>query len=56
MGGLFPPRESSSQNDDNVSDDSGAVPTQDTSEADAPPDAKTVDAKMVVDDDDENPF
>jgi hypothetical protein len=30
MGGLFPPKESSSQDDDNVSDDGEVAPTQDT--------------------------
>lgn len=50
MGGLFTPKQSSSQDDDNVSDEGEAVPTPDTPETDAAPDTK-----MVVTDD-ENPF
>lgn len=50
MGGLFSPQESSSQDDDNVSDDGEVVPTQDTPETD--PASST---RMVVDDN-ENPF
>jgi len=50
MGGLFPPKESSSQDDGNVSDGGEGALTQDASETDTPPDTK-----MVVDDD-ENPF
>ena len=50
MGGLFPPKESSSQDNDHVSDDGEASPTQD-----APGTDTTSNTKMVVDDD-ENPF
>lgn len=50
MDGLFPPKESSSQDDDRVSDEGEATPTQDAFETDT-----TSNAKMVVDDD-ENPF
>ncbi|KAF9651136.1 hypothetical protein BDM02DRAFT_3154513 [Thelephora ganbajun] len=51
MGGLFPSEESPSQNDDNVNDDGEAAPTQDAPEINT-----TSNTKMVVDDDDENPF
>jgi len=49
MGGLFQPKESSSQ-DDNVSDGDEAVPTQDTSAPDTAPDTNMAVA------DDESPF
>jgi len=50
MGGLFPPKESSSRDGDNLSDDGEGTPTQDTSDTDAPSNTK------AVTDDDENPF
>lgn len=50
MGGLFPPKESSSRDDEIVGDDGEVAVTQDTPETDT-----TSDPKMVVDDD-ENPF
>ena len=50
MGGLFPPRESSSQGDEIANDEGEAAPTQDTPETDTAPNTK-----MLVDDD-ENPF
>jgi hypothetical protein len=49
MGGLFPSKEPSSQDDD-VSDDAEAAPAQDTPET-----GTTSDAKMPTDDS-ENPF
>jgi len=50
MGGLFQPKESSSQDDDNVSDDGEPVPTQDTPQTDT-----ASDTTMAVADE-ENPF
>ena len=50
MPGLFPFKEPSSQDDDDLSDDGEAVPTQDTTGDNA-----ASDTKMVVEDD-ENPF
>lgn len=50
MGGLFKSAESSTQDDDRVSGDDEAAPTQD-----APETGTTSDTRMVVDDD-ENPF
>ena len=50
MGGLFPPKESSSEGDEIVSDDGEATPTQETSQTNT-----ASSTKMVVDDD-ENPF
>jgi len=49
MGGLFQPKESSSQDDGNVSDDGEAVPAQDTSGPDT-----ASDTNMAIAD--ENPF
>lgn len=50
MPGLFPTNEPSSQEDDDVSEEDEAVPTQDT-----PVDATASNPKAVTDDD-ENPF
>jgi len=50
MGGLFPSKESSSQDDEIVGDDGEVAPSQDTSETDTSSNTK------VVVDDDENPF
>lgn len=51
MGGLFPSKEPSTEDDDQVSDNGEPAPTQDAPETDTTPDTK-----MVVEDDDENPF
>lgn len=48
MSGLFSPKESSSQEDEKVNDDSETTPSQDTHE--------TTPDRGVVLDDDENPF
>ena len=50
MGSLFPSKEPSTQDNDNVSDDGEDAPTQDVPDSDTTPDTK-----MVVDDDD-SPF
>ena len=50
MGGLFQPKESSSQDDDHVSDEGEAEPTLDTSGPDTAPETNMAVA------DDENPF
>ena len=51
MSGLFSPKESSSQEDEKVNDDSETTPSQDTHETDV-----TTPDRGVVLDDDENPF
>ena len=50
MGGLFAPKESSTEGDDKVNDDDEVTAPQDAPEPDT-----TSDTKMVVDDN-ENPF